>query len=79
MLCINLWITFDRHRSKNRIFFGLSIFCPIAFISKFIFPDNSTLIFCTSIFSMVPLAAFSTEVTENLANYFGAFFGKKIK
>jgi Ca2+/H+ antiporter len=64
---------------KNRVFFGLSIFCPIAFISKFIFPDNSTFIFCTSIFSMVPLAAFSTEVTENLANYFGAFFGKKIK
>ncbi|CAF3758709.1 unnamed protein product [Adineta steineri] len=60
---------------KNRIFFGLSIFCPIAFISKYIFSDNPTLIFCTAILAIIPLAAFSTEATESVAQYCGNFFG----
>lgn len=60
---------------KNRIFFGLAIFCPIAFVSKYVFSDYSTLIFCTSILAIVPLGAFSTEATESLATYSGSFVG----
>jgi Ca2+:H+ antiporter len=75
MLCDNLWIYIRSTSLKNRIFFSLSIFCPIAFISKYVFPDNSTLIFCTSILAIVPLGAFSTEATESLATYCGSFVG----
>ena len=60
---------------RNRIFLGLASFCPIAFLCKYVLSDYSTLIFCTSILAIVPLGAFSTEVTESLATYTGSFVG----
>ena len=75
MVCKKLCNYIRSTSLKNRIFFGLSIFCPIAFISKYLFPDDSTLIFCTSILALIPLGAFSTEATESLATYAGSFAG----
>ena len=60
---------------RNRIFLALAAFCPLPFLCKFFFGDYPTLIFCTSIFAIVPLGAFSTELTENLAIYCGSFVG----
>lgn len=69
-------LTYIRSTSlRNRIFFALAIFCPFAFLSRYFLPDNSTLIFCTSILAIIPLGAFSTEATESLATYCGSFVG----
>jgi Ca2+:H+ antiporter len=68
----------DRLRSislRNRIFFSLTGFCPLAFLCKFILSDHSALIFCTSILAIVPLGAFSTDATEHLATFCGSFVG----